>query len=75
MKLVAVDSELVEAIFQTGIGSHGLDGDKTALSVHIESTLTHITCNPAAVNLSPPRRDWRTERRRTGRWKSDFDHG
>lgn len=58
--LAALETELFEAINQTGIGPQGLGGDTTALGVHIESAWTHITCNPVAVNLQC----WRAERRR-----------
>jgi fumarate hydratase subunit alpha len=56
----ALETELLEAINQSGIGPQGLGGDTTALDVHIESAWTHITCNPVAVNLQC----WRAERRR-----------
>jgi len=59
-QLAALETELCEAINQTGIGPQGLGGDTTALGVHIESAWTHITCNPVAVNLQC----WRAERRR-----------
>ena len=59
-QLAALETELFEAINQTGIGPQGLGGDTTALGVHIESAWTHITCNPVAVNLQC----WRAERRR-----------
>ena len=59
-QLAALETELLDAINQTGIGPQGLGGDTTALDVHIESAWTHITCNPVAVNLQC----WRAERRR-----------
>ena len=59
-QLAALETELFEAINQTGIGPQGLGGDTTALGVHIESAWTHITCNPVALNLQC----WRAERRR-----------
>jgi fumarate hydratase subunit alpha/L(+)-tartrate dehydratase alpha subunit len=59
-QLAALETELFDAINQTGIGPQGLGGDTTALAVHIESAWTHITCNPVAVNLQC----WRAERRR-----------
>jgi len=59
-QLAALETELFEAINQTGIGPQGLGGDTTALGVHIESAWPHITCNPVAVNLQC----WRAERRR-----------
>ena len=59
-QLAALETELFEAINQTGIGPQGLGGDTTALGVHIESAWTHFTCNPVAVNLQC----WRAERRR-----------
>src|SRR5436309_7167504 len=63
-QLSALETELFEAINQTGIGPQGLGGDTTALGVHIESAWTHITCNPVAVNLQC----WRAERRRAKMW-------
>ncbi len=59
-QLATLETELLGAINQTGIGPQGLGGDTTALGVHIESAWTHITCNPVAVNLQC----WRAERRR-----------
>jgi fumarate hydratase subunit alpha/L(+)-tartrate dehydratase alpha subunit len=59
-KLAALETELCDAINQSGIGPQGLGGDTTALGVQIESAWTHITCNPVAVNLQC----WRAERRR-----------
>ena len=59
-QMAALETELCDAINQTGIGPQGLGGDTTALGVHIESAWTHITCNPVAVNLQC----WRAERRR-----------
>lgn len=63
-ELAALETELCDAINQTGIGPQGLGGDTTALAVHIESAWTHITCNPVAVNLQC----WRAERRRAKVW-------
>ena len=59
-EMAALETELLEAINQTGIGPQGLGGNTTALAVHIESAWTHITCNPVAVNMQC----WRAERRR-----------
>ncbi len=59
-QLAALETELLNAINETGIGPQGLGGRTTALAVHIESAWTHITCNPVAVNLQC----WRAERRR-----------
>jgi fumarate hydratase subunit alpha/L(+)-tartrate dehydratase alpha subunit len=58
--MAALETELFEAINETGIGPQGLGGRTTALAVHIESAWTHITCNPVAVNMQC----WRAERRR-----------
>jgi len=62
--MAALETELFEAINQTGIGPQGLGGNTTALAVHIESAWTHITCNPVAVNMQC----WRAERRRAKLW-------
>ena len=59
-QMAALETELFEAINQTGIGPQGLGGNTTALAVNIESAWTHITCNPVAVNMQC----WRAERRR-----------
>src|SRR5712671_6681077 len=59
-QMAALETELFDAINQTGIGPQGLGGNTTALAVHIESAWTHITCNPVAVNMQC----WRAERRR-----------
>jgi tartrate/fumarate subfamily iron-sulfur-dependent hydro-lyase alpha chain len=59
-EMAALETELFDAINQTGIGPQGLGGNTTALAVHIESAATHITCNPVAVNMQC----WRAERRR-----------
>jgi tartrate/fumarate subfamily iron-sulfur-dependent hydro-lyase alpha chain len=59
-EIAALETELFNAINQTGIGPQGLGGNTTALAVHIETAWTHITCNPVAVNLQC----WRAERRR-----------
>jgi fumarate hydratase subunit alpha/L(+)-tartrate dehydratase alpha subunit len=64
-EMAALETELFEAINQTGIGPQGLGGNTTALAVHIESAWTHITCNPVAVNMQC----WRAERRRAKVWK------
>ena len=58
--IARLETELVEAINQSGIGPQGLGGNTTALAVHIETAWTHITCNPVAVNMQC----WRAERRR-----------
>jgi tartrate/fumarate subfamily iron-sulfur-dependent hydro-lyase alpha chain len=63
-EIAALETELFEAINQTGIGPQGLGGNTTALAVHIESAWTHITCNPVAVNMQC----WRAERRRAKMW-------
>ena len=63
-QVAALETELFEAINETGIGPQGLGGKTTALAVHIESAWTHITCNPVAVNMQC----WRAERRRAKVW-------
>lgn len=56
--LAKLESELLEAINQTGLGPMGLGGDTTALAVMVEAAYTHITQNPVAVTLQC----WRGER-------------
>jgi fumarate hydratase subunit alpha/L(+)-tartrate dehydratase alpha subunit len=63
-QMAALETELFEAINETGIGPQGLGGKTTALAVQIESAWTHITCNPVAVNMQC----WRAERRRAKVW-------
>jgi fumarate hydratase subunit alpha/L(+)-tartrate dehydratase alpha subunit len=56
--LAKLESDLLEAINQTGLGPMGLGGDTTALAVMVEAAYTHITQNPVAVTLQC----WRGER-------------
>ena len=53
-----LEEELLGAINQTGIGPQGLGGATTALALNIEWAHTHISQNPAAVNIQC----WRGER-------------
>jgi tartrate/fumarate subfamily iron-sulfur-dependent hydro-lyase alpha chain len=50
--LAELEEELLSEINSLGIGPMGLGGRTTALWVSIESTDTHLTLNPVAVNLS-----------------------
>jgi fumarate hydratase subunit alpha/L(+)-tartrate dehydratase alpha subunit len=56
--LAKLESDLLEAINETGLGPMGLGGDTTALAVMAEAAYTHITQNPVAVTLQC----WRGER-------------
>ncbi len=47
----AMEAELSHAVNQLGIGPQGLGGRSTAFEVHVEVAATHITMNPAAVNI------------------------
>jgi fumarate hydratase subunit alpha/L(+)-tartrate dehydratase alpha subunit len=49
--IAALESELLAAANELGIGAMGLGGRTTALGVNIEWAHTHITQNPVAVNL------------------------
>ncbi|HEY8464953.1 MAG TPA: fumarate hydratase [Bacillota bacterium] len=50
--LAQLETELLNAINNLGIGPQGLGGRCTALAVHINSFPTHIAGLPVAVNLS-----------------------
>lgn len=47
----AMEAELSRAVNELGIGPQGLGGRSTAFEVHVEVAATHITMNPAAVNI------------------------
>ena len=49
--IARIESELLEAINNTGIGPGGLGGKTTALAVNIETYATHIAGMPLAVNM------------------------
>lgn len=49
--IARIESELLEAINNTGIGPGGLGGKITALAVNIETYATHIAGMPLAVNM------------------------
>lgn len=49
--IAALETELLEAINQSGIGPGGLGGSNTALAVNIETYATHIAGLPLAVNM------------------------
>lgn len=57
-EVAQLETWLLEAINQTGVGPQGLGGATTALAVHIEWAHTHISQNPVAVNIQC----WRGER-------------
>ncbi|MEW6243418.1 MAG: fumarate hydratase [Bacillota bacterium] len=46
-----LESEILEAVNNTGIGPQGLGGRITALAVHVETHPTHIGALPVAVNI------------------------
>lgn len=50
--LAALETELLTAINQLGIGPAGLGGRTTALAIHIAAFPTHIAGLPVAVNMS-----------------------
>ena len=56
--LAQLETELLTAINELGIGPQGFGGQTTALAVHVEAYATHISALPVAVNLncSAPRR-------------------
>jgi fumarate hydratase subunit alpha/L(+)-tartrate dehydratase alpha subunit len=47
----ALESQLLTAVNELGVGPQGLGGDATAFAVHVELAATHITMNPVAVNM------------------------
>jgi fumarate hydratase subunit alpha/L(+)-tartrate dehydratase alpha subunit len=57
-EIASMEQELEDAINATGRGPMGLGGDVSTLAVHIETSYTHITQNPVAVNTQcwPARR-------------------
>ena len=48
----AMEKEILKKINASGVGAQGLDGDTTALAVHIEHFPCHIASLPVAVNLN-----------------------
>lgn len=46
-----LESEMLAAVNQTGVGPQGFGGDTTALAVNIEAYPTHIAGLPVAVNV------------------------
>jgi tartrate/fumarate subfamily iron-sulfur-dependent hydro-lyase alpha chain len=58
--IAGLERELLAAVNTLGIGPQGLGGDTTAFAVAIEYAWTHISMNPAAVNIQC----WRGERAR-----------
>ncbi len=50
-ELAALETELLEAINNLGIGPQGLGGRVTSLAVHVEMAPCHIGCLPVAVNI------------------------
>jgi len=49
--LAELETELLTAINQTGIGPAGLGGETTALAVHLVTAACHLAALPVAVNL------------------------
>jgi fumarate hydratase subunit alpha len=49
--LAALESELLEAVNDTGVGPMGLGGRTTALAVHVERFPCHIASLPVALNV------------------------
>jgi fumarate hydratase subunit alpha len=49
--IARIESEILEAVNNTGIGPGGLGGKTTALAVNIETYATHIAGMPLAVNM------------------------
>ena len=47
----ALETQLLAAVNDLGVGPQGLGGDATAFAVHVELAATHITMNPVAVNM------------------------
>ena len=47
----ALETQLLAAVNDLGVGPQGLGGDATAFAVHVELAATHITTNPVAVNM------------------------
>ena len=50
-RVAQMETELLAAINDTGIGPAGLGGDTTALAVHVATAPCHIAALPVAVNL------------------------
>jgi fumarate hydratase subunit alpha len=50
-EIAALESELLEAINNTGIGPEGYGGTVTALDVHVKMMPCHIASLPVAVNI------------------------
>ena len=46
-----LETSLLSAINELGIGTMGLGGDTTALDVHIETAGTHTACLPVAISF------------------------
>jgi len=46
-----LETSLLNAINELGIGTMGLGGDTTALDVHIETAGTHTACLPVAISF------------------------
>lgn len=59
-EIAALESRLLAAINQLGLGPQGLGGLTTSFAVHVEYAYTHISMNPVAVNIQC----WRGERAR-----------
>lgn len=50
-EMAKLETSLLKAINELGIGTMGLGGDTTALDVHIETAGTHTACLPIAISF------------------------
>jgi fumarate hydratase subunit alpha len=50
-EIAKLETELLEAVNETGVGPQGLGGSTTALAVHVSHFPTHIAGMPVAVNI------------------------
>lgn len=46
-----LETSLINAINDLGLGTMGLGGDTTVLDVHIETAGTHTACLPVAISF------------------------
>lgn len=51
-RLAALESELLAAVNETGVGPAGIGGRTTALAVHVAAAPCHIASLPVAVNVN-----------------------
>jgi fumarate hydratase subunit alpha len=50
-EIAKLETSLVQAINELGLGTMGLGGDTTVLDVHIETAGTHTACLPIAISF------------------------